>query len=206
MAQTIEDYILDPIIRVDVGIVLVKNKQHQFIAANQTFMNIAGIDEIDKLIGLRDFDMPWSDDSQLYIEHEKKVMDGQRSTVIEPLNGIELFQLVTEKKPLYDKFGCVAGTIALAIVLPENISYSNLASTEKSLANQLYNGLTKMETHCLYWVIKGSKRGEVARKLNISPKTYDFHINNIKNKLEISSISQLVSECYRRGWHKLYPF
>ena len=206
MAQRIEDYMLNPIIDIDVGIILVKNKQHQFIAANRTFINISGANKIDNLIGLSDFDMPWSDDSFLYVEHEKKVMDGWTNPVIEPLNGTKTIQLLTDKRPLYDQFGCVAGTIAQAIILPEHISYSNLAGEEKSLERRLYHeNLTRMETHCLYWLIKGSKRSEVAHKLNMSPKTYDFHINNIKNKLEVNSISQLVAECYKRGWHKIYP-
>lgn len=50
-----------------------------------------------KIIGLSDLDMPWSEQAQIYIAHEKDILSGLNYSVIEPLPGLKKANLITRK-------------------------------------------------------------------------------------------------------------
>jgi hypothetical protein len=102
MYNTIEFYLKNPIIKHDVGILLVKDIQHRFVASNSGFSIFSGLPP-ENLIGLSDFDMPWSEQAKIYISHEKDILSGLSYNVIEPLLGIKRANLVTQKKIIYDQ-------------------------------------------------------------------------------------------------------
>lgn len=61
--------------------------------------------------------------------------------------------------------------------------------------------LTPRELACLAGVARGLKQKEVAHKLKVSPKTIEYFLENIKRKLGLSNIHQLI-EAY---WLSLLP-
>ncbi|WP_313683263.1 hypothetical protein [Pantoea sp.] len=64
-----------PIIHWGTGIMLVKNSNHEFIASNSVFSNHSGYTP-KSLIGLNDEDMPWAENKDIYINHEKDILSG----------------------------------------------------------------------------------------------------------------------------------
>ncbi|MDB4286394.1 helix-turn-helix transcriptional regulator [bacterium] len=57
---------------------------------------------------------------------------------------------------------------------------------------QKFASLSKREMEIMKLVAKGLKRSEIADMLSISIHTYDTHRKNIRNKLELTSFSELI--------------
>lgn len=56
--------------------------------------------------------------------------------------------------------------------------------------------VTKRELNCLALIAKGYTMKGVALRLNISPRTVETHLRNLKEKFGFSSKNQLVSLWY----------
>lgn len=52
--------------------------------------------------------------------------------------------------------------------------------------------LTKKETECIYWVLRGKSAEEIGMILKCSKRTIEIHINNIKKKLGVGKITQAI--------------
>lgn len=206
MDNTIEFYLKNPIIKHDVGILLVKDSQHRFVASNREFSAFSGL-QPEKLIGLSDLDMPWSEQAKIYISHEKDILSGLSYNVIEPLPGIKRANLVTQKKIIYDRTGMPQGTIATALPLEMDIDFCNLSGTSHILRVADYGmNLTKKESLVLYYFIKGFQRSQIANLAKIGTSSYDFHISNIKKKFGVDSTSKLRDVAYSKGLQDIIPF
>ncbi len=57
-----------------------------------------------------------------------------------------------------------------------------------------YKKLSKRETECAYYLIRGMTYKEIGRVLDISPRTVECHIDSMKIKLNCYKRSQLVSK------------
>lgn len=196
-----------PVIRWDAGIMLVKNLNHQFVASNSVFSNYSGYKPTD-IIGLNDEDMPWANNKEIYINHEKDVISGLDYSVIEPLEGVIKNNLLTKKEVIFSKRGIPSGIIATAIVFNGCIEYGNLAGTALKMKVSDYSGylLTTSELKVLYFLLKGFSRRKISDLAGISTSSYDFHVRNIKIKFNVDTIDQLVFICYEKGFHELIPY
>jgi len=193
---------------IDCGIILVKDIKHRFIASNAVFSRLAG-KNTESLIGLNDFDMPWADSANIYVNHEKDILRGDAYSVIEPLNGTSAINLITTKKILYDVAGKPAGTIATAVEITQNINFFNLAGKSESIKvcnyGEKYN-LTAIESKVMYFLLKGLKRAAISESTGISLKAVDFHLTNLKKKLKADNTTALVILGYQNGWQDILPF
>jgi len=71
----------------------------------------------------------------------------------------------------------------------ESISHQNLSFTNK--AGNLVH-LTTRESDCISILMQNRSMKEIGKLLNLSPRTVECHIENVKQKLEINYKSQLV--------------
>lgn len=207
-ANTEFEYFLDnPLIPWDYGVVLIKDKNHKFIASNLTFSKFSGIHPYD-LVGQSDHDMVWNELSHIYINHEKDILAGHHYSVIEPLAGLEYANLLTKKDVIFNKKGIPSGTAASAIIFNKKIEYANLSGRSSSVKVSDYFGytLTRTESIVLYYLLKGFSRGKIAELSNITKSSYDFHIRNIKQKFNVSSVDDVVFICYNNNLHDVVPF
>ena len=206
MDNTIEFYLKNPIIKHDVGILLVKDIHHRFVASNSGFSVFSGVSP-EKIIGLSDLDMPWSEQAQIYIAHEKDILSGLNYSVIEPLPGLKKANLITQKTIIYDHSGLPQGTIATAIPLNVDVEFGNLAGRSDAIRVVDYGlGLTKKESLVLYYALKGYKRTEVAEMAQMGTSAYDFHMRNLKAKFGADTTEQLKSLAYAQGLQDIMPF
>lgn len=197
----------NPVIHWNAGIMLVKNLKHEFIASNSVFSDYSGFDP-KLLIGLDDNHMPWVENKDIYINHEKAILAGHNYNVIEPLNGVIKSSLFTNKKVIYSKSGMPSGTIATAIAFNGAVEFGNLAGTASSMKVCDYSGfnLTITESKVLFFLLKGFSRHKVSELAGISTSSHDFHLMNIKKKFKVSTRDQLVSFCYESRFHELMPY
>jgi DNA-binding CsgD family transcriptional regulator len=196
-----------PIIHWNAGIMLVKNSNHEFIASNSVFSGYSGYTP-KSLIGLNDEDMPWAENKDIYINHEKDILSGLEYNVIEPLSGIVKTCLFTSKKVIYSKSGKPSGTIATAIIFNGSVEFGNLAGTASSMRVCDYSGfnLTIVESRVLFYLLKGFSRRKISELAGISTSSHDFHLMNIKEKFRVDTRDQLVFFCYQNGLHEFMPY
>lgn len=206
MEKTIEFYFKNPLIMHNVGILLVKDRQHRFIASNNLFSIFSGLPP-GKIIGLSDNEMPWGDQANIYKSHERDILSGLNYNVIEPLAGVKKATLITQKKIIYDANGLPQGTIATALPLTTGVEFSNLAGKSEIIKIVGYGlGLTKTESAILYYLLKGHKRKIISEKVKISVTSFDFHIRNIKQKFGANTTLEIITIAYAKGFQDLIPF
>ena len=63
---------------------------------------------------------------------------------------------------------------------------------EKDRISNLYNTLTKREKEVLRWVIAGKLNKQTAGELGIAEKTVKVHRGRVMNKMEVSSLADLI--------------
>lgn len=203
---TIEFYANNPVIEHVPGILLVKDLQHRFIASNASFEEFSGFSP-RQLVGLSDFDMPWSKHADIYISHEKDVLAGHDYSVIEPLPGLKRVNLATKKCIIYDRHGVPSGIIATSVPFEPTVElYSPTLKGDIIRIADCGLGLTKTESIVLYLMLKGLKRSDVASRAQISASSYDFHVRNLKIKLKVSSTSEIIAAAYAQGLNDIIPF
>ena len=59
-------------------------------------------------------------------------------------------------------------------------------------SNNNYLNLTKREIEIIQWIACGKSSKEIARVLNISPRTVETHLSNVKNKLNCCKVVQII--------------
>ncbi|MBN2261064.1 MAG: response regulator transcription factor [Clostridiales bacterium] len=57
--------------------------------------------------------------------------------------------------------------------------------------------LTSREFECLKLLARGHSFKTAASAMNISPKTIEFHLNNVKHKLRVYSKAKLIELFYQ---------
>ncbi len=60
--------------------------------------------------------------------------------------------------------------------------------------------LTKKELNCIDYLLLGKTANEIAKILNLSPRTVEGHLNNLKNKLGCYSKSELIATLFKKGF------
>ena len=61
-----------------------------------------------------------------------------------------------------------------------------------STENVGYDSLTPIEKEVLAFIAKGHSNIEIAEKFNLSVRTIEFHKNNIKEKLNMKSLAEII--------------
>lgn len=59
--------------------------------------------------------------------------------------------------------------------------------------------LSQRERQCLAWAAAGKTAADIATLVGIAPRTVVFHLENCRQKLAATSITQCVAEALRRG-------
>lgn len=94
-----------------------------------------------------------------------------------------------------------------AVARGESFLYPSVATTvldqlrfSRDDAADFDTGLTIREKEILRKVAAGETSRQIARSLNISTKTVEWHRGNIMNKLDIHSVAELVSYAIKNGF------
>lgn len=165
----------------------IKNNEGKYLNANQAYLNAIGLNNLNDLLGLNDYDLCWNrkDTMQNYL-HDKKVMASRTEEVFIEYGTTRDGSRICAKSykyPLSLHSKKILGVIGTCIILP------NVISNNKNLTSNL--SLTQRQLDCLLFLVKGFTMKQIAKKLSLSPKTIENYLENIKNKLNCNTRSEL---------------
>ena len=144
----------------------------------------------------------WSDvlDTRKLSKTEKDVMNwtgdfGMDSGFVVPIfetNGnVALVSLAGENVELPED---TRGAASLA-----SIYLHNRLFTLKRMEQEDSVALTPREVECLHWVAAGKSDWQIGQILNISAKTVNYHVENVKRKFGVATRIQAVVAAMRQG-------
>jgi DNA-binding CsgD family transcriptional regulator len=170
------------------GCLFIKDLRLQFVDANKTFLQDAGV-RLDDIKGLNDADMPWQFMQHKYRQDDLTVLHKQSllSTVEMHVNQEgKRFQVLVTKKCLYSSHHKKIGIIGFFQALP--------AATENSLQT-----LSKRQQTVYHLLIQGKTAKEISVSLALSHRTIQYYTDLIKTKLNCRTKSDLINYYYGRA-------
>ncbi len=179
-----------------------KDNQLTYQGGNEWFLKAIGLKSGNELIGKTDFDFPWAEEAEQYIDTDLRILEGQSI-----LNHVEkrwhingTRHILINKLPLKSAENEIIGIIAMH----RDITNSSLTmppiNTPELSENELYallneiSGvhLTRREIECLSLWLSGDSLKLSADCLCISQKSIEFYRSNIKDKLGVHHKFQLI--------------
>lgn len=132
-------------------------------------------------------------------------------------NGIR--HMLFEKHPLIED-GKIVGVFFTAVDFTKTevdkfffnflIGVNNATPNNKQLYYTIKSSfdnklLTKRESECLFYIIRGESARMVANILKLSARTVEAHIDNIKYKLKCNNKAQLIGRALELGYYHVIP-
>lgn len=206
------------------GAIVWMNLEQKYLGINNTLAGLQGYKINAKAIGKTCFDIPSPavELAEHFNKQEKLIMNSgnmkQYFGIIEFSGGKGAF--VTLKKPLIDNENNIVGLFVQSIDITSksllktasNFTKLDSLNVKKNKFNQFEyeitdniqsNDLTPRETDCLFFVIRGKTAKEISRFLNISVKTVEHHIENIRQKLNCKNKNEIICKAFQNGFEKI---
>ncbi len=150
--------------------------------------------------------------AELIIQHNQSALERNQIQMFEEdifrKDNLSLHRL-SFYSPLYGNDEKIIGLFGCTIVIghqPIDISLAKLASlgfsdSFKRLNNHLLPGsylcgvyFTKREKQILHYLVRGFTAKNIARTINLSVRTIEDYLGNMKNKLNVSTKGELISK------------
>lgn len=152
--------------------------------------------------------------------HDNEVLKARKMIILEEnytrLSDEQDFQTITIKTPWYSEENKLNGVFFCTITLGLPGAYPLKDSLALILKLNLFSGmqslsitpnvlpgtgiyiddiyLSRMQSQCLYHLVRGKKIKMIAKALKLSPRTVEHYINNVKSKLGVISKTELIEK------------
>ncbi|CDZ78385.1 DNA-binding transcriptional activator UhpA [Legionella massiliensis] len=194
------------------GAIGFKDKNSVYLGGNQLLASTMGFAKPQDIVGMKDTDIK----SEMvvfadkFVKEDKEVMlTGERQHIdIGRYNDGLLRATLSTKKVILAANQAIIGTAFSRVELKSSILKKLLDKSLNikfplyyTIARQYgeYN-LNKRETESLFYLMRGYTAKEIAQRLGLSPKTIEYHIEQLKNKLGCSKKSELVEKSIDLGF------
>lgn len=204
-----------------------KDKNSVFAYANSQYANIVGLKDAAEIVGRTAYDMPAkiSECAFLFHEQDKKVIDTGKHMVLFGIHPdqegkFKAYKFI--KIPLRDGDKKTVGTFLSGEEITNQTTYA-LSSFIKKMPLEV-NGKLFLENGCylvgtehasidmdernheiLFYMLHGKQHTFIADVLGILPKDVDGHINQLKQKFDASSLSELKDKALDAGFLQILP-
>lgn len=203
------------------GLACLKNRESTILACSPQFTHLIGYESPDKTHGITDYDMRCgavsgadkfiaqdkdalnrgenrSVNVYTYSDGNKTVMYGHKTPLVldGDMIGLNVIaQNLTHSNNIANKF----------IMLLENDSHF-LSIKNKKAATYVFQDtyaddlLSKKESMCLFYIVRGKSNKEIAQILNLSCRTIEGKIITIKGKMQCDSRNQIIEKALQKGY------
>lgn len=174
---------------------------------------LCGFDSANQAIGKTYFSRFTAKTAQLLLENDHKVMKNENTQFLEETiqqhNTDLVSQVLSIKMPWYNDQNKVIGLFGLSVILGKDsladslaliskmgllISKENLSASIGSEMNGIY--LSKQQQICAKFLLMGISIKEIALRMNLSPRTVENYIENIKFKCGCHNRTDLIIKLY----------
>lgn len=174
-----------------------------YLGCNDLSAEKAGLSSRKEVLGTSDEDIPY-DVAHVAIEQDKQVITCQmemlffNTAVYDNNVSVDYF---TVKTPLLDsQNGKIAGVLGMSYYLAEYPLENNLVSwgtlAEKGIT------FSKRQVECLYYLVNGLPCKQIAKIIDLSPRTVERYIDLTKRKLHCNTQSQLIEKALKLNFIK----
>lgn len=191
-----------------------KDTQGNFLDMNECFAQTLGFHTPSDAVGKNDYDLPTglSKFADIFRDADNKVMTQKRPfkfLEIQPYANEEWKALYVIKSPLIEN-NEIIGTLGFAIDVSHLFAayddYIQLGRIDSALPMPSFRKehknklmLSNRQIECLSLLGKGKTIKEIAKILDLSPRTVEDYLNSVKIKLGCRNIQQLMSHSLTLG-------
>jgi|SRR5579862_557689 len=194
-----------------------KDKEFRHLGCNNNLANSLNLKFPEDIIGLKDSDLPThtEQDIRFHLENDKLALAGKTIKVVHSYQ--DLFYFIT-KKPLKDINERTIGVIyhCQELANPDFFFHLNRMDKKYLLRNKdrsYFNiqsdhnpfQLSQRQKECVFYMLRGKTTKQIAEILNLSKRTVDFYIENIKNKIACHAKSELLIALIEAGYQHIIP-
>lgn len=199
-----------------------KNKNSLFKSANLMACRLLGLKKPNDICGLSDYDLPCraAELAEVWQQDDKQVMFTAR--------GMEFFEIVhsqtsfnlllVTKMPQLDRQKNLIGTYGYAMDVTKK--YSEISGILTKGVNQKKNSLfqysyiigqkpgfnlTGRQSECLFFTLRGKTCKEIGKILNLSPRTIECHMEDLKAKFICKTRNELIDKAISQGFLYVIP-
>lgn len=208
------------------GLFLVMDKNSRFILANKVAANWTGFKSSDSMLGKTYHDMLCKASEQHDIFKNQDTLTRNRDKHVKIVGYYQYadkWQLVFgEKYPLRDNEGNLVGTVSHF----NDVTNCNLIDLSKFLKISQHGDSIKLgreqngylvedhypditlpgrQSECLFFLLRGKTAKDIGKILGLSYRTVEGHIEQIKNKFQCSSKSELVEKAISYDYMNIIP-
>ena len=191
-----------------------KDTQSLHYGCNDRMAKIYGL-ERSEVAGVAAQEFMSKEEAEITIANDQQVLNDQTTRSF-----IEVVQFKTQQEPftelsiktvMRDSANQIAGTFGISLILNDRyLQESSLAFQKMNhigtgslplllLPTEHQSKLTPRERECIYYLIKGKTAKEIANIFNISTRTVEAHLIQIKHKLGCNTRSQIIEKVFKEG-------
>lgn len=161
--------------------VFMKDLKGSYLWGNSFFINkSAGFKSLSDIYNKQDHHFSWHHYAQELRTNDRILFEsGQSLAVYEQIlrHDNQIVNIISKKNPVFDKEYNLIGLIGSSIELPQSNSLQVLSQRENQILLELSQGYTYKQ---------------IAKKLGLSPRTIEAHINHSKQKLNVKTRTELL--------------
>jgi len=189
-----------------------KDLHSTYFQCNSNLAKIAGLESPNDIIGKNDYKLPWAEQADLYVRGDQEILD--TSMIVEfveplPLSTGETIKIVIQKGPLFNLKGQKIGIIGNFSEYVDNKYDGRSQRGGKNMLSphtrHAYGPLTKKQSECLFYLIRGKSSKEISLLLKKSKRTIEDHINNLKDQFNCQTKSELIDKVFELGYAHVLP-
>lgn len=181
--------------------------ENRYQLVNDSCATICGFDSAKAAHNKTILNTAKNNSSKIILANNNEVMRTQKSKIVEEelvLNSHALEQGLSIKLPYYNAKEKLCGIFGITIIfgkhkLDHALSYiAEIGLLNKEISPQAFNindvYFTNREKQIIYLLIRNKSSKEMGNQLNISSRTIEKHIENIKYKLNVNSKSDIINK------------
>jgi DNA-binding CsgD family transcriptional regulator len=184
------------------------NTDSTILKINEKTAETMGFDSPHEAVGKNMFDISPADNAKSIVHTDQDIVKLNQLKIVEDLvirnDGIN-HSFLTVKAPWYNEEDKIIGIFGCSILLAgssfvealKQISELGLLTPSPILKNDFplsYPHLTPREHDCLYYFVRGKSAKDISLLLSRSQRTIEKHLENIKNKMNVTSKSELIDK------------
>jgi DNA-binding CsgD family transcriptional regulator len=192
---------------------------------NQYTAQVLGYQHWTEAIGKKESEHPFpiSKAANIWAEQDRRVIQkNERLTILDVhiYTNQETKTCITQKYPLKDENQKTIGVLCIGFEIREPFLGGLVAELSKihlkinpleqplSLSieeTDPYHLLSSRESECLFFLLRGKSATEIASIINLSKRTIEEYIVNVKKKMQCNTRSELIERCIHQGYIHVIP-